>query len=349
MSSIPAVGAGLGASNSTDPAAAAAAAAAQAAMQAALAAQKYDTTLGSLLIGGLLALALWGITCVQTFNYFSRGSNDQPRFRVLIGILWCFDTFDAALNAHVLYYYMVTHYAKPLAVIGAPAWSIIVHVLMTSIIDFIIRSLFCRRVYRLSGNWILTGWIIAISLLDFIAGIVITAQAFQIKSFLELNKLSTMFYINFAAGTVSDASVAFALCYYLYKSRTGFTRTDSLIRVLMLYIINTGLVVALDATLGMVMYIAMPDNFIFLAFYLLLSKLYLNSYLASLNAREGLREKADETPVSIHLSRITANSHMRYDPERTTAVAEKRLSNDRGVAISVETMIDRKVDTEPSF
>ncbi|KAJ8502982.1 hypothetical protein ONZ45_g11265 [Pleurotus djamor] len=206
--------------------------------------------------------------------------------------------------------------------------------------------MFARRVFRLSGNWFITGFIVAVSLTDLICGLVITAKAFKLNSWLELGDLSTLFYLNFAAGTVSDGGVAFALCFYLYRSRTGFTKTDSLIRVLMLYIINTGFIVFVDATLGMVTYIAMPDNFVFLAFYLLLSKLYLNSYLASLNARESLRDKVDETPVSIHLSRITHQSN-RYDPERSLPTSEKRLSNDR-VAISVETMIDRKVD-EPGY
>ncbi|KAF9497033.1 hypothetical protein BDN71DRAFT_1505266 [Pleurotus eryngii] len=305
----------------------------------------FDSTLGSLLVGGLAAVALWGVTNVQTFNYFSRGSNDRPSFKLLILALWVLDTFDSALDGHILYFYLVSNYASPMAVMTL-VWSIIIHVAITSVCDFIIRSMFARRAFRLSGNWPLTIFIVAVSLTDLICGLVITVKAFKISSFIQLDTLSTLFYINFAAGTISDGSVAIALCYYLHKSRTGFTKTDSLIRVLMLYTVNTGLIVFLDATLGMITYIAMPDNFVFLGFYLLLSKLYLNSYLASLNAREGLRDKVDETPVSIHLSRITNQSN-RYDVERSIVASEKRLSNDR-VAISVETMVDRKVDGDSS-
>ncbi|KAL4268306.1 DUF6534 domain-containing protein [Pleurotus pulmonarius] len=305
----------------------------------------FDSTLGSLLVGGLAAVALWGVTNVQTFNYFARGSNDRPSFKLLILALWVLDTFDSVLDGHILYFYLVSNYASPMAVM-TPVWSVIIHVAITSVCDFIIRSMFARRAFRLSGNWPLTIFIVAVSLTDLICGLVITVKAFKISSFIQLDTLSTLFYINFAAGTISDGSVAIALCYYLYQSRTGFTKTDSLIRVLMLYIVNTGLIVFLDATLGMITYIAMPDNFVFLGFYLLLSKLYLNSYLASLNAREGLRDKVDETPVSIHLSRITNQSN-RYDVERSIVASEKRLSNDR-VAISVETMVDRKVDGDSS-
>lgn len=71
-------------------------------------------------------------------------------------------------------------------------------------------------------------------------------------------------YLNFAAGTLSDLSVAIALCVLLFRARTGFrkytnsiiqtgcidsntiilTRTDSLIKSLVAYTVNTGLIVA---------------------------------------------------------------------------------------------------------
>ncbi|KAJ7649234.1 hypothetical protein B0H17DRAFT_1102534 [Mycena rosella] len=130
------------------------------------------------------------------------------------------------------------------------------------------------------------------------------------QTFSQVDSLSSLMFLNFAAGTSSDLSVALALCYLLRGSRTGFQRTDSLIRVLMMYTVNTGLIVALDATAGMFSYVFMPHNFIFLGFYLLLSKLYLNSYLAILNARTGLREKLDD-PKSIHLSRMRSTMEWR--------------------------------------
>lgn len=43
---------------------------------------------------------------------------------------------------------------------------------------------------------------------------------------------------------------------------------------------------------------------------------YLNSYLASLNAREGIRGKIHE-PMSIHLSKISGGQSDRYDLEKS--------------------------------
>ncbi|KAF7303645.1 hypothetical protein MIND_00593800 [Mycena indigotica] len=289
-----------------------------------------DNTLGALLVGGLVATALWGVTCVQTFSFFLRVGADPTRRlqKSLVAILWVLDTFDTVLNGHILYFYLITNYFAPQTILF-PVWSVIIHVAATSISNFIVRSVFARRVYRLSkGNIPGTLLIVALSTLDLICGITITAKAFGITSYLQLAGLSNLMYLNFAAGTGSDIAVALALCYLLHKSRTGFKRTDSLIRVLMAYTINTGLLVALDATAGMFTYAFMPNNFIFLGCYLLLSKLYLNSYLAILNARNGLglRGTASDGPVSvdIHLSQISgvrwrtatsATSGYGYNPE----------------------------------
>ncbi|SJL12645.1 uncharacterized protein ARMOST_16074 [Armillaria ostoyae] len=181
------------------------------------------------------------------------------------------------------------------------------------------------------------------------------AYRFGISSYLELDTLSSLLYLNFAAGTTSDVSVALALCYYLYTSRTGFQRTDSLITILMAYTVNTGLVVAVDAALGILTYAAMPHNLIFLGFYLLLSKrgcptiyglgrelitgtVYLNSYLASLNARQGLREMSNQ-PVSIQFTNFAQSSGRFTNASEGEESRPKELGEKRShpTALSLET------------
>jgi len=209
-----------------------------------------DNTLGALLIGGLIATALWGIASAQTFAYFQYRSYDRLTFKLLIAFLWCLDTLDTILGCHILYHYLVSNYMNPLA-IASPVWSLVIHVAVTSVTDCIIRCLFARRVYRLShGNIILTAGIVVITIVDLACGITITAKAFHISLYSELDRLSTLFYLNFAAGFSGDLYVAIALCFYLHRSRTGFQRTDNLITVLMRYTINTGLLTSIDALLG---------------------------------------------------------------------------------------------------
>jgi len=184
----------------------------------------------------------------------------------------------------------------------------------------------------------------AISLSDLVVGLTITVKAFQIPSFPDLKRIAGLMYLTFGVGTGSDLSLALALSWFLYRSKTGFRSTDSLIQSLLIYAVNTGMIVAIDAALGLILYILMPNNLIFLGFYLLLSKLYVNAYLATLNARETMRTKKDEM-LSIHLTEIP--SSRRFDVESTMPTfAEKATeSKTERMAISIQTLIDTRVDS----
>ncbi|KAG6811538.1 hypothetical protein H0H92_006935 [Tricholoma furcatifolium] len=228
--------------------------------------------------------------------------------------------------------------------------------------------MFALRFYRLSnGNLLITAWIMAVSTTDLgeftiihdpippllslhslVCGIVITVKAFGITYYTELDKIRSLLYLNFASNTASDLSVAIALSWMFLKSRTGFRRTDNLVNTLMRYTVNTGLIVGLDALCGMVTYATMPNNFIFLAFYLLMSKLYLNSYLATLNARDELRKELEE-PVSIHLSQIGTGPGHAFQSQATsytrpTQLSSEKTSRSETVAISVNTLVEKSRD-----
>ncbi|KAI0049363.1 hypothetical protein FA95DRAFT_1677629 [Auriscalpium vulgare] len=277
----------------------------------------WDNKLGALLIGGLVSGVLFGITCMQSYTYFDRYPGDRWHLKTFVGALWVLDAFDFALTSDILYWYLVTNYTNPYALLGKPVWSLAAHVLVTSVVNFMDV---CPTNLETNMNIILTAGIVLTSMLDLVVGFIITAKTLHFVSLDELSTESTLFYIDFAAGAGSDIYVAVALSYYLARSRTGFnTRTDSIVNILLLYTINTGLLTAADATLGMILYIAMPDNFIFIAFYFQLSKLYTNAYLATLNNRNTLREKTTDSDgiVSIHLSRMTQPSRGAVDAERT--------------------------------
>jgi len=47
----------------------------------------FDNTLGALLIGGLVATALWGVTCVQTFAFFMGETKDRAWHKALVAFL----------------------------------------------------------------------------------------------------------------------------------------------------------------------------------------------------------------------------------------------------------------------
>ncbi|KAI0336997.1 hypothetical protein BDW22DRAFT_1040348 [Trametopsis cervina] len=248
-----------------------------------------DNKLGAAFIGTIMASILYGVTNLQTYRYFDI-NNDGILLRSLVSILWVLDTLHLLLIAHTLYHYMVTNFSNPL-VITTVTWSIMLHVAITGVSDFLIRGIFAYRVYRLSGrNKWLTSAIIATALLVLGTSITFSVRGWQLGAYADFTHISWVLYTAFGAGVVADSTIAIALCIFLARHRTSIKRTNSIVRSLMLYSINTGALTSICALTVLITYSVMPDNFVFIALYFALPKLFLNSLLATLNARQKLRD-----------------------------------------------------------
>ncbi|KAK2462813.1 hypothetical protein APHAL10511_005204 [Amanita phalloides] len=329
----------------------------------------FGPTLGAQLIGGLLALAFWGMACGQTYTYFADRPRDPVAFKATIASLWLLDTFGSALIIHILYYYMVINYMN-VSGLAAIVWSDTVFGFplfylrenanrafagphnRDYIVEFPHSSVVHMQDLPIEQEESMahrTAPVIkvALSLLDLATGIVVTIKVFGVSSYYTIGDTVKYFYLDFAGEAASDVSVALTLSVLLYRSRTGLHKTDGLVRVLMFYVINTGMLGAVVAALGMIFYAIMPTTLIYLAPYYCLSKLYLSAYLAMLNARQGLREISG--PRSIHLSELQYAQHDWQTSQGGTAensAPEKSQGDPENVAISVHTLIDQKVEEE---
>ncbi|KAI0745064.1 hypothetical protein C8Q76DRAFT_789514 [Earliella scabrosa] len=54
-------------------------------------------TLGSALIGNILAACLFGVTTQQTITYFRRFRDDPKGLKLLVGVLWFADIMHVVL------------------------------------------------------------------------------------------------------------------------------------------------------------------------------------------------------------------------------------------------------------
>ncbi|KAH9939614.1 uncharacterized protein BXZ73DRAFT_99230 [Epithele typhae] len=87
------------------------------------------------------------------------------------------------------------------------------------------------------------------------------------------------------SAVLADTLLATALIVSLRRSRTGIKQTDSLISTLILYTINTGLLLGVFNVLSLILAVTLPDNLIFVGIDLVTTMLYANSVMTVLNAR----------------------------------------------------------------
>jgi len=172
------------------------------------------------------------------------------------------------------------------------------HLLVTSITDLLVRYIFGKRLWRLTDrNWLLAISVAGVSLFVFGCGMAFAIRAFRIRAFADTGEISWLLYSSLGAGVIADCLIAISLCVWLLRIRTGFKRTDSLLNVLMLYSINTGMVTSLCAIVCFATYAITPNRFYYVATSFVLSKLNVNCLLASLNARSPLRDQMCRSPT----------------------------------------------------
>jgi hypothetical protein len=140
---------------------------------------------------------------------------------------------------------------------------------------------------------------------------------YQCHVFSDLVKIEWATFMALGTITFVDFVIASSLCYLLATSRTGFSSTDSIITKLMAYIINTGCLTSVCSLSAMITCAVMPHNFIFLGVEFLVAKLYVNSFLALLNARYYLQPAAETN----HSSDVQMR-HGIYRPELNVVASQ---------------------------
>ncbi|THU82954.1 hypothetical protein K435DRAFT_438260 [Dendrothele bispora CBS 962.96] len=99
-------------------------------------------------------------------------------------------------------------------------------------------------------------------------------------------------------GAAGDVAITVALIWLLGKSKSGIQRTDAIVTKLITFCLTTGLATSVDAILSLISISVWPTTFIYITFYCVVARLYSNSLMATLNARQKLKSVKDTTSHS---------------------------------------------------
>ncbi|KAG0695670.1 hypothetical protein DFH29DRAFT_257379 [Suillus ampliporus] len=284
------------------------------------------STFGALFIGVTIAALLFGVTNVQAFIYFQTHRDTGRTFYKLVVIcLWILDALHLALIVHCVYHYLVIDYAN-IGALTEIVWSFKLQVMIDALIIYAVYVLYFYRIWIINNGRSkalpITVGIIVILTLG--VGIVVVWDTYQSRVFTDLIRTEWATYMTFGTTTFVDIVIASSLCYLLATSRTGFSSTDSLITRLLGYIVGTGCLTSICSMAVVITCAVMPNNFIFLGVDFLVAKLYVNSFLALLNARYYVEPNADD--INYEESNIR---HDVYCPNlhiRTSRDADLQLS-----------------------
>ncbi|KIK60068.1 hypothetical protein GYMLUDRAFT_200935 [Collybiopsis luxurians FD-317 M1] len=275
-----------------------------------------DNTFGALLDGVIVGAALWGVGSLQLYIYFYNFPKDRLFLKSMVLAAWVFDSVHQALISHIVYYYLVQHFFDP-AALEHYVWSQNYQPIFEALTAFIVQSFFVYRIFTLSkGSYILTAVPSLLVIAKLACQLAYVGQGSRLTTTTQL--VQDLHPISEAINGVTaagDITITILLCWLLYHSRTSISRTNYVINRLILYTVNTGALTSICAIITLILAHTMPTNLIYGAFYYIIARLYVNSMLATLNARSALQSKLGDVltlsniPPSNAQSSLTAGSH----------------------------------------
>ncbi|KAJ6485760.1 hypothetical protein C8R45DRAFT_1146424 [Mycena sanguinolenta] len=298
-----------------------------------------DKTLGVGFIGVVVAAGLHGVSCVQAWWYYTHQDDRWP-LKLLVGAVMTFDTIHQALISHTVYTYLITNYNNGEELLQI-VWSLLVEVLFNGLTALLVQSFLTLRIWRLSnGNIWLTGIALILVLGEFGCVLAYVALSLRLHTFVELVELKALSVTVNALAAAGDVFIAGTLTWLLHRSRTGFHRSDTMIRKLTIFAVNTGAVTSFCAIGSLISISVAGNTFIYILFFFCMGRLYCNSLLATLNARKSIRGAAD----GIHTTSENLSLSLREFPKNTASlsVASKRPN----ISIKIDTTQEFNRDGE---
>ncbi|KAI5121952.1 hypothetical protein M0805_002023 [Coniferiporia weirii] len=297
-----------------------------------------DSTYGVLLISSALTMALWGAGTVQLYFYYDKyWAVDQRWLKLLVCSVWCLDTAHQAFIMHSTYSRLVTKFGD-IVVLTEMDSSVSATVILTGFTCAFSQALFIMRIWRLSkNNRFLTGTLISFTVAEVA---VFIAYYIKTKKFTEAIQLETIFGLQCSMGVITvftDVLIAIALVYLLHRNRTTFKKSNTIINRIIVFTVNSSVITSLLAIGSLITWLAWPDTYLYLLFYFLLSRMYMNSMLASLNSRQSLRGGLSED--SYHGISIPDSRARTYPVDMSTGSRDPPASS-HAVDIKVDTVIE---------
>ncbi|KAJ7110614.1 hypothetical protein C8R44DRAFT_883745 [Mycena epipterygia] len=244
----------------------------------------FDNTLGALLIGTLVSYALFGVTTTQAYIYYGRFPNDSRKLKAMVAAVWCGELGHLICIGHSLYVMVITDYGHPERLAHLPA-SLFVATSLGGLVSSSVQSFFAYRIYALSNSL----WIPCICWALSVFRVVPSS----------ISAFNWLFVTVWTVSVVNDVLIAGTLVFLLYRERGhARKRTTAVVDKLIAWTIETGVVTSIAGIIMLGFFAWMRSNFIWMAWFLVITRLFSNSLLASLNSRAALREATFSNTVS---------------------------------------------------
>ncbi|KAJ7369088.1 hypothetical protein DFH08DRAFT_947965 [Mycena albidolilacea] len=262
-------------------------------------------TLGAWIVGCMIAVGLSAIVGFQTFLYFQIFPMDTIPYKFLVAWIWVIDVGHTVSLCTTIWQYAVQNFTNPdILLTIVPAYPIVI--IFTLVATLNANLFYAWRIHKMSNrNWWLTGPI----------GYVVAGLAVSVAT---------------------DIFISAARYYYLHHLKQGYMDTQEMVDAIVIFTVNDGLLTCATLIASMICFLVMKKNFIWIAFYVIVAKLFANSILATLNLRNWYRHR--HRPMGIRLTQASRNTLQVGSPSKIQSSASDDLPS------RMEVFIDQHVE-----
>ncbi|RPD72800.1 hypothetical protein L226DRAFT_147466 [Lentinus tigrinus ALCF2SS1-7] len=246
--------------------------------------------LGPILVGVLLNCFVYGIVFLHWIQYTLGRNRDSRHLKGLVH--WCFflDTVHSGAVLWMLWNYAVDNFAN-YDFLTTTLWPVSATPLFVALVSTPIQHLFAWRIKQFTHTWWIFGLLSGLSAASLGVGVVAAAEGLRRHDIQSSHRLIPLIDAWLGAGMVCDILLAVLLYSHLWRSKTGFRSTDTVIGRLMRSSVETTALSALFCILYLSTFSALPKTTFSVIFAMPLGRIYTGTLLSTLNSRSTLREE----------------------------------------------------------
>ncbi|CAL1703546.1 unnamed protein product [Somion occarium] len=241
-----------------------------------------------------IALILYGVTLAQVYIFTLNCQKDSTFLKGVVGTVWLLETVHSVFMLRQIHYLTIIGFGD-IDAITTVDWSIGVFLVAENGIIALVQGFYVRRIWLLSGKRLLVTIGLSLLLVTCVAfhmtAAVYTFIAHTWLDFQGLFGATLCVEVANALSAALDGLIAGSMIVLFYRGKTGFKSTDNILRWLMAYSVNTGLITMIVSISIAITYSRDRESLLASGLTTISGKLYANSFLALLNARESLRGK----------------------------------------------------------
>ncbi|KAJ7886322.1 hypothetical protein B0H13DRAFT_2666696 [Mycena leptocephala] len=278
-----------------------------------------NTTIGAFQIGVLASYLLFGVTTTQTYIYYGRFPDDSTKHKALVAFIWSCEAAHALCIGHTLYTATISDYGHPERIFGPAPKSFDTATLLSGVVAACVQGFFAFRIYTLSKRPSIPILCWIMSFLDLLGNFVIFVTLLPMTSVAGYEvQWEWLLTAVWSVSAANDLTITATLVFILYSRRTHAQQsTVALVDKLIVWTIETGMLTSAAAIVMLACFVKMKSNFIWLAVFTVVSRLYANSLLARTTLRAmrdiSLRSSARANGLPSNGVQMTKVTHVSYD------------------------------------